>query len=227
MGMRMAISRKAAGAPWSTQKSSRLGGLHKLLAQDYALGLVVLRGPREWGHGRICSELSGPSRAYIPSQWGHMAEVGWLGCEDGRIWREMGGGEAKEVTVESPVGGGGAGRRKGCGPGAPPPPCAACSFRLAMGILHTRGCEEFRRYVCMLVCSHVFNFFRRFVSNFCFNYLTSTGDAKTKVNVQRETKKFKKKSRPKFFSFFPRSGPKPALLLVPLVHARRPNLDLA
>ena len=34
-----------------------------------------------------------------------MAEVGWLGCEDGTIWREMGGGETKEVKGEREGGG--------------------------------------------------------------------------------------------------------------------------
>ena len=48
----------------------------------------------------MCSELWGPSRPYKPSQWAHLAEVGWLGCEDGRIWREIGGLEAKEVKEE-------------------------------------------------------------------------------------------------------------------------------
>ena len=31
------------------------GGLHKLLAQDPALGLAVLRSLKEWEHGRMCS----------------------------------------------------------------------------------------------------------------------------------------------------------------------------
>ena len=82
------------------KKSVGLGSLHKVLAQDPALGLAGLRGLKEWEHGRMCSKLWSPWRPYKPSQWVHLAEVGWLGCEDGRIWREMGGGEAKGVKEE-------------------------------------------------------------------------------------------------------------------------------
>ena len=67
---------------WSDKDGERsvgLGGLHKLLAQDATLGLAVLRGLKEWEHSRMCSELWGPSRPYKPSQWAHLAEVGWLG----------------------------------------------------------------------------------------------------------------------------------------------------
>ena len=42
------------------ERSVGLGGLHKVLAQDPALGLAVLRGLKEWEHGRQCSELWGP-----------------------------------------------------------------------------------------------------------------------------------------------------------------------
>ena len=51
-------------------------------------------------NGRMCSELWGPSRPYKPSQRAHLTEVWWLGHEDGRIRREMGAGEAKEVKEE-------------------------------------------------------------------------------------------------------------------------------
>ena len=67
---------------WSDRDGERsvgLGGLHKFLAQDPTLGLAVLRGLKEWEHGRMCSELWGPSRHYKPNQWAHVAEVGWLG----------------------------------------------------------------------------------------------------------------------------------------------------
>ena len=67
------------------ERSMGLGGLHKLLAQDPAFGLAVLYALKEWEHGRVCSKLWGPSRPYTPSRWAHLAEVGWLVCEDGRI----------------------------------------------------------------------------------------------------------------------------------------------
>ena len=44
-----------------------LGNLHKLLAEDPALGLVVLRGLREGEHGRVCSEAWGPTQSYKPT----------------------------------------------------------------------------------------------------------------------------------------------------------------
>ena len=92
-----------------------LGGLHKVLVQDPALGLAVLRGVKEWEHGRMCSELWGPSRPYKPTDWAHLAEMGWLGCEDGGIWREMGVWEAKEVKEERD-------RASTTTPPNPPPP---------------------------------------------------------------------------------------------------------
>ena len=61
------------------------GGLHELLAQDPTFGLVVLRGLKEWEHGRQCSELWAPSRPYKPKSWAHLGEVGWLGCEDAAL----------------------------------------------------------------------------------------------------------------------------------------------
>ena len=88
---------------WSDKDGERsvgLGGLHKLLAQDPTLGLAVLRGLKEWEHGRQCSELWGPSKPYKPTQWAHLGEVGWLGCEDAGLRRGMGGGEAREVKEE-------------------------------------------------------------------------------------------------------------------------------
>ena len=88
---------------WSNKDGERsvgLQGLHKLLAQDPALGLAVLRGLKEWEHNHQCTELWGPSRPYKPSQWAHLGEVGWLGCEDAGLWRGMGAGEAKEVKKE-------------------------------------------------------------------------------------------------------------------------------
>ena len=77
-----------------------LGGLHKLLAHDPALGLAVLRGLKEWEHGRQCAELWGPSRPYKPISWAHLGEVGWLECEDAALWRGMGGEEGREVKEE-------------------------------------------------------------------------------------------------------------------------------
>ena len=77
-----------------------LGGLHKLVAPDPALGLSVLRGLKEWDHGCQCPELWGPSRPYKPTWWAHLGEVGWFGCEDAGLWRGMGGGEAREVKEE-------------------------------------------------------------------------------------------------------------------------------
>ena len=52
-------------------------------------------------------ELWGPSRPYKPNQWAHIVGMGWLGCKDGRILREMGGpvGEAGEVKEEREAGG--------------------------------------------------------------------------------------------------------------------------
>ena len=44
-----------------------MGGLNKLLAQDPTLGLAVLRGLKEWEHGRQCLELWGPPRPYKPT----------------------------------------------------------------------------------------------------------------------------------------------------------------
>ena len=66
-----------------------LGNLHKLLAEDLALGLAVLRGLREWEHGRVCSEAWGPTRGYKPTKWARMKEVGYVG---GGGTRSCGGG---------------------------------------------------------------------------------------------------------------------------------------
>ena len=60
----------------------------------------------------MCSELWGPSRPYKPTQWAQMAEEGWLGCKDVRIWRKMGGEEEREVKEQ----------REGGGTPPPPPP---------------------------------------------------------------------------------------------------------
>ena len=46
--------------------------------------------------------LWGPSPPYKPTQWAHLAEVGFLGCVDGTICREIGGGEAEEVKDHPP-----------------------------------------------------------------------------------------------------------------------------
>ena len=78
-------------------RSAGLEGLHKLPTQDPALGLAVLRGLKDCEHRRMCSEFWSPARPYKPSQWEHLPEVECLGCEEGRIWRAMGGEEAKEV----------------------------------------------------------------------------------------------------------------------------------
>ena len=93
------------------ERSVRLRGLNKLLAQEPALGLDVLGGLKEWEHGRRCSEVWGPSRPYKPTQWAHLGE-GWLGCEDAGLWRGMVGGEAKEVKKE----------REEASTSSPPPP---------------------------------------------------------------------------------------------------------
>ena len=66
---------------WSNKDGERgvgFGGLHELLAQDPVLGFPVLCGFKKWEHGRMCSELWGPSRPYKPSQKAHLAEVGCL-----------------------------------------------------------------------------------------------------------------------------------------------------
>ena len=67
------------------ERSLGLGGLHKLLAHDPGLGLAMLRGLKEWEHGRLCGELWGPSRPYKPTSWANLGEAGLLGCEDGAI----------------------------------------------------------------------------------------------------------------------------------------------
>ena len=88
---------------WSDKDGERSvgsGGLHKLLAHYPALGMAVLHVLKEWKHGRQCAELWGPSRPYKPTSWAHLGEVGCLGCEDGALWRGMGGGEGKEVKEE-------------------------------------------------------------------------------------------------------------------------------
>ena len=77
-----------------------LGGLHKLLAHDPAVVRDVLRGLKEWEHARRCAELWGPSRPYKATSWAHLGAVGWLGCEDGALWRGMGDGEGREVKEE-------------------------------------------------------------------------------------------------------------------------------
>ena len=46
-----------------------------------------------------------PIKALRMQPRAHMAVVRWLGCEDGRIWREMEGGEAKEEKEEREGGG--------------------------------------------------------------------------------------------------------------------------
>ena len=89
---------------WSHKDGERslgFGTLHQLLAQDPVLGLTVLRGLKEWEHGRMCCELWGSSRPYKPSQWAHFAAVGWLGCEGGRIWRQMKVGRQRKEKQES------------------------------------------------------------------------------------------------------------------------------
>ena len=71
---------------WSDKDGERsvgLGGLHKLLAQDPALGRGMLRGLKEWEHGRQGSELWGPSRPYKPTSCAHVGAVGWLGQGEG------------------------------------------------------------------------------------------------------------------------------------------------
>ena len=78
------------------ENSVGLGGVHKILARDPALGLALLRGLQDWEQGRVVSTAWGPARPYTPSTWAHMAEVGWVGCEEGDRWREMGGGEGEE-----------------------------------------------------------------------------------------------------------------------------------
>ena len=84
---------------WSDRdgdNSVGLGGVHKILARDPALGLALLRGLPDWEQGCVVSTTWGPARPYRPSTWLHMAEVGWVGCEEGDRWREMGGGEGEE-----------------------------------------------------------------------------------------------------------------------------------
>ena len=66
------------------EKSVGLGSLHKLLAQDPALGLVVRRGLKDLEHSRMCSELWGPSKG----AWGvRMGRFG--GSWEAREAREM------------------------------------------------------------------------------------------------------------------------------------------
>ena len=64
------------------------------------LGLAVLRGLKEWEHGRQCSELWGPSRPYKPTSCAHFGEVGRLGCEDAGLWLGMGVRDAREVKAQ-------------------------------------------------------------------------------------------------------------------------------
>ena len=63
------------------ERSVGLGGFHKLLSQDPALGLAVLRGLKEWEHGRKCSEPWGPSRPCKPNQFAHLGGVGGWGVQ--------------------------------------------------------------------------------------------------------------------------------------------------
>ena len=104
---------------WSDKDGERsvgLGGLHKLLVHDPALGLAVLRGLKEWEHGSQCAELWGPLRPYKPPSWAQLGEVGWLGCYDGALWRGIGGGEGREVNEQ------GEGASTTTTPKPPPPP---------------------------------------------------------------------------------------------------------
>ena len=48
------------------ERSVGLGMLHKLLAQDPALALTVLRSLKEWEHGRQCLELLNPQGPTSP-----------------------------------------------------------------------------------------------------------------------------------------------------------------
>ena len=82
------------------ERSVGLGGLHKLLAHDPALGLAMLRGLKEWEHGRQCAEVWGPWRPYKPTSRAHFGEVGWLGCDDTALCQWMGGAEGREVKEE-------------------------------------------------------------------------------------------------------------------------------
>ena len=98
---------------WSNQDGEGnvgLRGLHKVLTQDAALWLVMLSGLKDWEYGPMCSELWGPLQPYKPSQWAHLAEVGWSGCEDG------GSGGRWEVGRQRRL------RRKGTGQAPPPTP---------------------------------------------------------------------------------------------------------
>ena len=89
-----------------------LDNLHKLLADDPALGLAVLRVLREWGQGRVCSEGWGPTRSYKHTQWARMKEVGYVGVEDEEVW----GGDGRQGDGSKGGGGGVPAPRK------PPPP---------------------------------------------------------------------------------------------------------
>ena len=81
-----------------------MGRFQDLLAQEPVLGFGVFHGYQGAEQRRMCSELWDPARPYKTNQWAHLAESVWLGCEDGRIWREKAGGEANGAKEERNLG---------------------------------------------------------------------------------------------------------------------------
>ena len=59
-----------------------LGSLHRLLATDPAKGLAILRGLRDWEHGRVFLEVWVASKQYRAGELAGMGHVGYTGAED-------------------------------------------------------------------------------------------------------------------------------------------------
>ena len=65
------------------------GHLHRLVADDPPLGLAILRGPRDWQQGRVCSEVWVCARRDRAGEWAWLGQMGYTGAEDEEIWAGM------------------------------------------------------------------------------------------------------------------------------------------
>ena len=85
-----------------------LGHLHRIVAADPPLGSAILRGLRDWEHGKVCSDVWVGAGGYRAGEWARLGQMGCRGAEDEGIWAGMvrGAWEGEETVKEE----------------APPPP---------------------------------------------------------------------------------------------------------
>ena len=85
-----------------------LGSLHRLLATYPASGLPIIRGSRDWEHGRVCLEVLVTSKKYTAGEWTRMKHVGYTRAENEEVSARMVAGdwegeeEVNEVKKENP-----------------------------------------------------------------------------------------------------------------------------